>query len=656
MSSTALLRLAQAPLCSRLAAPSLADFVQARAASSFSAIHRGVRASSRATGGRSFGRHDRNDKTRAGGWDKRPGSRDKGMSRMSDSDIRKAIAGEAGEEESDRRTRRSRFHDASESHGKNSLVYMMKYGPLKEKADMILSQKAAEASAASRKARGLPEEEPETDSFHRDSGSSYTPRKRDSDFQFSRERFNDRKSPGSFENTGRFSERSPRSSDRRSSAPSLRDRDSSRSSFGGNRDYDRNMTPSFSDKPRRERTQHDMDRKDFGDRRSSSSRQDHGFQRSRRPDHAQNLSKDLTFKEDRKPAIIGSPVVPYTTAASQFIFGKSAVKAALHANRRKLYKLYIYNGDNRKGARDDALFISLAKKNGIAWELVPTNGQPMMDRMSQGRPHNGYILEASPLPQPPVVSLGSCSSSGKYKSFEVKLGFQTREEHAINGADDQVVYDGLSKPNPLVLLLHEVVDPGNLGGIIRTAHFMGVSAVVITKHNSATLTPIVMKAAAGAAEQMPVLVVENPTDFVEKSRDAGWRIFAAVAPDLRNAERHAAIDVIAELNPLATYPSILVLGSEGQGIPRHLRKRIDMDVSIPRLAPASEVDSLNVSVAAGLLCHAFLKRHPDEAVKSDPVAAAMGMGEATLSVEAVTSALASVPEAATEEDDGESLF
>ncbi|KKF96245.1 rRNA methyltransferase mitochondrial [Ceratocystis platani] len=475
--------------------------------------------------------------SRGSGSDKRrkqDGPKVKGNGRMSDADFRKAMTKDGStEEESSRRSRRSRFHDAEEGHGKRSLVYMMK--------------------------------------------------------------------------------------------------------------------------PQRDRSVYGSSRSRYDDPKVSNLQDSRGSGQFRRTDKARNFDSPAS-RQDRGPAIIGSPVVPYTTAASQFIFGKSAVKAALHANRRKMYKLYVYNGDNRKDSPDDALFIALAKQHGIAWELVPTNGQPMMDRMSQGRPHNGYILEASPLPQPPIMSLGKCSTEGSHRSFEVKLGYQTREEQAINGTGERIVYAGLAKPKPLVLLLHELLDPGNLGGIIRTAHFMGIAAIAITKHSTATLTPVVIKAAAGAAEHMPVLVVENPTLFVEESQRAGWRTFAAVAPDSRNHSQSANIDVIAEMNPLNEYPSILVLGSEGSGIPRHLRKRIDVDVTIPRLVPTSQVDSLNVSVATGLLCHAFMQKRPGDTVQADPVAEAMGMSETTMSVEAVTSALASAPEPLDNEKDADKLF
>ncbi|KAL2885371.1 rRNA methyltransferase 1, mitochondrial [Ceratocystis lukuohia] len=673
MSSMILLQLARRLPRSHAVAPLIPGFSQERAASSFSAIHRGVRASSKATG-RSFTRHDRTDRmgSRGSGSDKRrkqDGPKVKENGRMSDADFRKAMTKDGStEEESSRRSRRSRFHDAEEGHGKRSLVYMMKYGPLKETADRILAQKAAEATAASRKALGLPLDESKTEKRNaerplRGAPSLGRPAARDIDHKGTS--FGDKRWQSPFEKRGDSSDRPQRPLheqnpdkspfDRRSRDSSLGDRAFSGRSFGHGRERDSRPSTSFSARPQRDRSVYGSSRSRYDDPKVSNLQDSRGSGQFRRTDKARNFDSPAS-RQDRGPAIIGSPVVPYTTAASQFIFGKSAVKAALHANRRKMYKLYVYNGDNRKDSPDDALFIALAKQHGIAWELVPTNGQPMMDRMSQGRPHNGYILEASPLPQPPIMSLGKCSTEGSHRSFEVKLGYQTREEQAINGTGERIVYASLAKPKPLVLLLHELLDPGNLGGIIRTAHFMGIAAIAITKHSTATLTPVVIKAAAGAAEHMPVLVVENPTLFVEESQRAGWRTFAAVAPDSRNHSQSANIDVIAEMNPLNEYPSILVLGSEGSGIPRHLRKRIDVDVTIPRLVPTSQVDSLNVSVATGLLCHAFMQKRPGDTVQADPVAEAMGMSETTMSVEAVTSALASAPEPLDNEKDADKLF
>lgn len=302
--------------------------------------------------------------------------------------------------------------------------------------------------------------------------------------------------------------------------------------------------------------------------------------------------------------------IKYTTAASQFLYGAFVVEEALRASRRKLYHLYIYGGANRENVGRDKAIEKLAAERGVKVTTLGEHDQKLMSKMSQGRPHNGYILEASPLPQPPVTALGPLTtekSESDSNSFGIVLGHQTAEDLAINGKD--TVVQARSGPHkPLVLLLDHVLDPGNLGAILRTASFLGVSAVAISTKNSATLTPVALKASAGASETIPLFAVDSPVSFLEGSREAGWKVYAAVASHSGSHHReHADIYSVEEGDPLASDPCILVIGSEGEGLPRMLKAKADVEISIPNQSGSLTVDSLNVSVAAALLCSAFMR-------------------------------------------------
>ncbi|PKS07605.1 hypothetical protein jhhlp_006211 [Lomentospora prolificans] len=324
------------------------------------------------------------------------------------------------------------------------------------------------------------------------------------------------------------------------------------------------------------------------------------------------------FEEDTKqrgPKKNKHPIsVRYTTAASQFLFGKSVVKAALAMGKRKSYHLYILEGEKRQ--QDYESLRSLVKAKRIPVTVVKDAGKALMDKMSGGRPHNGYVLEASPLPQIPVSSLGPLIGNPWKPAFAVTLGRQSAEEEAINGTDSVLYYQNRKLQKPLVLLLNEVLDPGNMGALLRTARFLGVSAVAITRHGSASLTPVVLKASAGAAEEIPLVTVDSAIDFISGSKAAGWRIYAAAPLTSRKDARKITLDQVEEQNPLSAAPCVLVLGSEGQGLPWALRREADYEVSIPGTTSNTSVDSLNVSVAGGVLCNAFLRiRQPK---KEDP--------------------------------------
>ncbi|KFY26248.1 hypothetical protein V493_04197 [Pseudogymnoascus sp. VKM F-4281 (FW-2241)] len=308
--------------------------------------------------------------------------------------------------------------------------------------------------------------------------------------------------------------------------------------------------------------------------------------------------------------------IPYTTPASEFLYGTSVVEAALNSRaspRRTLYKFYIYRGANRESEEQDRTLAKLARKQDVPVEYVTEDWLRRMDKMSAGRPHNGYILEASPLPKLPVLSLGEVTVTDEKQGFKLVLGHQSREEAAVNGTSDFVHVNSLSRSGdgrkPFVLLLDSILDPGNLGGIIRTAAFLGVTAIAISSRNSAGFSPVVLKASAGACENVRLFTVDTPAGFVADSKAAGWKIYAAVAPSTnRSANAPLALTTDELCNPLEEAPSILMLGSEGAGLRWNLRSKADVELSIEGSGQRGLVDSMNVSVATGVLCNAFVSK------------------------------------------------
>ena len=139
---------------------------------------------------------------------------------------------------------------------------------------------------------------------------------------------------------------------------------------------------------------------------------------------------------------------------------------------------------------------------------------------------------------------------------------------------------------PLLLVLDGVTDPHNLGACLRTAEAAGAHAVVIPKDRSATVDGVVRKVAAGAAEFIPVASVTNLARTLDSLKQLGiW----VVGTDGESEQTLYDADL---KRPLA-----LVLGAEGGGMRRLTRERCDFLVRIPM---AGQVESLNVSVAAGV--------------------------------------------------------
>ena len=300
--------------------------------------------------------------------------------------------------------------------------------------------------------------------------------------------------------------------------------------------------------------------------------------------------------------------IPYTTPASEFLYGTSVITAALLSSRRKLYKLYIYGGDNRVVHGQDQKIRDLALKRGVVAERVKGDWLRLMDKMSAGRPHNGYILEASPLPKLPVTGFQPVEK--RNGAFHVILGHQSREDEAINGTGSIIKYDVTFPRYPFVLLLDGILDPGNLGAILRSAFFLGVDTVAISNRSSAPVSPVAIKASAGASETLPLVSVNQPGGFIDQCKRNGWKIYAAVAPTPGKRTGLGNYFSSSDLgSPVRNHPCLLILGGEGEGLRWNIQTKADFDVGIdgPKNGHG-KVDSLNVSVAAGLLCEAFLRK------------------------------------------------
>lgn len=150
--------------------------------------------------------------------------------------------------------------------------------------------------------------------------------------------------------------------------------------------------------------------------------------------------------------------------------------------------------------------------------------------------------------------------------------------------------------NALLLLLDGVTDPRNLGACLRVADAAGVNAVIVPRDRSAELTPAALKAAAGAAETVPLISVTNLARAMDDLRDAGVRLVGAAG------EAPQSLFEVDLTGPLAW-----TLGAEDAGLRRLTRERCDVLARIPL---AGHVESLNVSVAAGI-CLFESKRQRD---------------------------------------------
>ncbi|MBU6342475.1 MAG: 23S rRNA (guanosine(2251)-2'-O)-methyltransferase RlmB, partial [Bacteroidetes bacterium] len=149
--------------------------------------------------------------------------------------------------------------------------------------------------------------------------------------------------------------------------------------------------------------------------------------------------------------------------------------------------------------------------------------------------------------------------------------------------------------NPLLLMLDSISDVRNFGALCRSAECMGAHALIIPQAGSAPANEDAMKASAGALARVRICRVRSLFSTLEWLQQCGIQIIATALTD--NSQPSYAIDL--------TLPTAIIMGSEGEGVHPKLIKMSDQVVKIPQ---ATDFDSLNVSVAGGIILYEALRQ------------------------------------------------
>lgn len=228
------------------------------------------------------------------------------------------------------------------------------------------------------------------------------------------------------------------------------------------------------------------------------------------------------------------------------IYGVMPVLEALRSGSRRIERIVIAEGTKIERLTE---VIEAARKAGIPVRREP---RVALDRLSNRANHQGVIAIAA----------------------------------AARYTDEADILESIS-PESLLVLLDGVEDPRNLGAIIRTAECAGATAVIIPERRAAHITDVAAKAAAGAAEYIPVVRVTNLASFIERLKKQNvWVVGVERDGDME----YTKYDYSGS--------TALVFGSEGQGLHRLVRERCDTLVSITM---RGRITSLNVSVAVGVV-------------------------------------------------------
>lgn len=188
----------------------------------------------------------------------------------------------------------------------------------------------------------------------------------------------------------------------------------------------------------------------------------------------------------------------------------------------------------------------------------------------------------------PKERLDHMSGDGRHQGVIAQLS-----AFAYSSVEDMLALAKERGEDPFLFLLDGIEDPHNLGAIIRTANLSGAHGVIIPKRRAVGLTSAAVKASAGAIHYTPVAKVTNLSALMEQLKEKGlW--FVCADMDGEVMYRHDL-----------TGPIGLVVGNEGSGVSRLVKEHCDYTAGIPM---AGDIDSLNASVAAGVLAFEIVRQ------------------------------------------------
>lgn len=237
----------------------------------------------------------------------------------------------------------------------------------------------------------------------------------------------------------------------------------------------------------------------------------------------------------------------------QLVMGIHAIhEILLHAPKR-LVRVFAESG-KEKGRKSEIL--DLCERNKIPVSFVPFH---QLTHLAESESHQSFVAQIKP------------------RDFLSLKDFLQEE-----------------REKSLVLMLDQIFDPQNFGALLRSAECFGVDAVVFSKNRGSDITPVVVKTSCGASEILPLIRVSNLAEALSQFQEAGYE---AVATLLDKSSHRLGSFPFAD-------KTVLIMGSEGEGIQPLIRKKADRSVYIPM---QGRIESLNVAQSAAVFLYAIQK-------------------------------------------------
>ncbi|MEF3279895.1 MAG: 23S rRNA (guanosine(2251)-2'-O)-methyltransferase RlmB [Elusimicrobiota bacterium] len=235
----------------------------------------------------------------------------------------------------------------------------------------------------------------------------------------------------------------------------------------------------------------------------------------------------------------------------KYIYGINTVEEALLNSKRKIYRLIVENTLGSKLIH----IIKLANKKNISVQFSPAK---ILDKLTKQANHQGVIVEI--------------------------------DDVYYYSVDEAILNEDFKKAKWLAI--DSITDPQNFGSIIRTAVCLGFSAIIFSENRNCQITPGVEKIACGAVEKIKFIKVVNLNQTIIYLKSKNFWVYGA---DIRGKD-------IRNVN--FNFPLVIIFGSEGEGMREKTKEHCDELIRIPQVL---DFDSLNVSVAAGIIMYEISK-------------------------------------------------
>ncbi|WP_247218641.1 23S rRNA (guanosine(2251)-2'-O)-methyltransferase RlmB [Synechococcus sp. C9] len=240
-----------------------------------------------------------------------------------------------------------------------------------------------------------------------------------------------------------------------------------------------------------------------------------------------------------------------------YIYGRHTVLTALE-QKQTLNRIWII-----PSLRYDHRFQTLLAQAQGQGTVIDQVDATRLDQLTQGARHQGVVAQVAP-----------------YRYWDLAQFLERLRPH----------------PHPLVVVAEGIMDPQNLGAIIRTTEALGGQGLIIPQRRCVGVTSTVAKVATGALSHLPIVRVVNLTRTLEELKTAGFWSYALVP------EATTRLEQVQFSGPVA-----LVVGSEGTGLTLNLRRHCDVSLCIPL---AGKTPSLNAAVACAIALYEVRRQHP----------------------------------------------